>query len=274
MVLLSAQTQPLPKPFTKDDVLKLLTGNVPANRVETLVHERGIDFQITPETESELRKAGATDPLLAALRDLAPKPPTLVVTTNPGGAQVFVDDELIARTSAEGRLKISNLAAGPHKLRVSLDGYRDHEENVNLTAGETLGVQIPLLEQNTQTSLPTAQPTSTDPSGEPGAAGVNASGPSIPGKEPTFLGEIVRGNFVLSWHYEGTITVGNGKLQVTRKGHLIFDVHLTDVVPRSLHKDSVVFDAPVRNGTATYTFKAANEQAAKEFYEALKVRSK
>ena len=85
MVLL-AQTQSAPKPFTKDDVLKLLTGDVPVKRVEVLVRERAIDFQITPETEAELRKAGATDPLLAALRDLAPKPPTLVVTTTPGGA--------------------------------------------------------------------------------------------------------------------------------------------------------------------------------------------
>ena len=120
VVLLSAQTQSSPKPLSKDDVINLLKGDVPAKRVETMVREHGIDFQITPETESELRKAGATDPLLAVLRDLAPKPPTLVVTTAPGGAQVFVDDELIARTSAEGRLKISNLAAGPHKLRVSL----------------------------------------------------------------------------------------------------------------------------------------------------------
>lgn len=63
MVLSSAQTQLSPKPFTKDDVVKPLAGNVPVKRVELLVRERGIDFQITPETENELRKAGATDPL-------------------------------------------------------------------------------------------------------------------------------------------------------------------------------------------------------------------
>jgi hypothetical protein len=58
MVFLSAQNQTAPKPFTKDDVVKLLTGNVPAKRVEALVHERGIDFQITPQTENDLRSAG------------------------------------------------------------------------------------------------------------------------------------------------------------------------------------------------------------------------
>ena len=58
---MSAQTQPSPEPFTKDNVLKLLTGNVPVKRVEALARERGIDFQITPEAESELRQAGADD---------------------------------------------------------------------------------------------------------------------------------------------------------------------------------------------------------------------
>jgi hypothetical protein len=66
-VAVYSAAQPTPKPFSKDDVVKLLTGNVPVKRVEALVHERGIDFQITPETEAELRKAGANDPLLVAL---------------------------------------------------------------------------------------------------------------------------------------------------------------------------------------------------------------
>src|ERR1035437_3518651 len=94
-----AHAQSAPKPLTKDDVVKLLTGNVPVKRVGQLVREHGIDFQLTPETESELRKAGAIDPLLATLRDLAPKPPTLVVTTTPGGARVYIDDEFLDTTS-------------------------------------------------------------------------------------------------------------------------------------------------------------------------------
>ena len=100
------------------------------------MRERGTDFQITPEAESELRKAGATDPLLAALRDLAPKPPTPMVTTTPGGAQVFVDGELIARTSAVGRLKIPNLTSGPHRLRVSSDRYLDYEDRSTWPRGK------------------------------------------------------------------------------------------------------------------------------------------
>ena len=153
--------QPSPKPLTKDEVVKLL-GGVPAKRVEALVREYGIDFQITPETESELRKAGAPDPLLAALRDVAPKPPTLEVTTTPVGAQVFVDNELIARTGQEGHLKISALTAGLHKLRVSLDGYGDYENAVDLKAGMALEIHATLepIRQNRPFAKTSAVPVS------------------------------------------------------------------------------------------------------------------
>ena len=222
------------KPLSKDDVINLLKGDVPARRVEALVREHGIDFQITPETESELRKAGATDPLLAVLRDLGPKPPTLVVTTAPGGAQVFVDDELIASTSAEGRLKISTLAAGPHKLRVSSDGYRDHEERVDLVAGETLGVPIP-LEPNTQTSPPAA------PSAGLGARGATSPSGSVEENTLTLPGRIHGPHF---WD-DGTITVGNGKLQFRstqpEKYSHSFEVDLRSVVAQVHYKSSVDF---------------------------------
>jgi PEGA domain len=274
-----AHAQPAPKPFTKDDVVQLLKGNVPAKRVEALVRERGIDFPITPETESELRKAGATGPLLVILRDLAPKPPTLVVTTTPGGAQVFVDDELIARTSADGRLKILTLAPGPHKLRVSLDGYRDYEKSVDLVARETQEVPIP-LEPNSQTGLPAAQPESADVSGEPGAARAGPSSPSMSDtslKIPGFLDR--QGVFA---HIEnGTLTIGNGKLRFTpaseEQGPL--DMNLSDIVPVKQSKVSVKFQVRQQK-TKRYEFwpnmhdKAANEQAAKELFEALMAGSK
>ena len=78
MMVLSAYAQPSPKPLSKDDVVNLLKGDVPAKRVEYLARQHGIDFQITPDTESELRTAGATGPLLAVLRELAPTPPVPV----------------------------------------------------------------------------------------------------------------------------------------------------------------------------------------------------
>lgn len=128
------------KPLTKADTLQLLRGDVPPARVAELARERGIDFQITPETESDLKQAGATDELLNVLRELAPKPPappTLEVVSAPGGAQVYVDDSLMARTSAAGHLRISTLPPGEHRLRLSLEGYDDYEAKVTLAEGKT-----------------------------------------------------------------------------------------------------------------------------------------
>jgi formylglycine-generating enzyme required for sulfatase activity len=62
-------------PYSKQAILELLNGEVAPQRVAVLARQRGIDFQITPQIESELRRAGATDALLATLREIAPKPP-------------------------------------------------------------------------------------------------------------------------------------------------------------------------------------------------------
>jgi hypothetical protein len=70
---LRAQTQVPPKPLAKDEVIRLLVGGVSPKRVGDLVRGDGIDFSLTPDTEKELRQAGADDELVAALRSLAPK---------------------------------------------------------------------------------------------------------------------------------------------------------------------------------------------------------
>ena len=127
------------KPLSEAEVIDLLKNDVPSERVASLVRQYGISFEMNDQTESALLVAGATDELLAALREASPKPatpPTLMIEATPGGAQVFVDDELMARTSPEGRLKISTLTAGQHNVRISLDGYRDYEQSVTLVAGQ------------------------------------------------------------------------------------------------------------------------------------------
>ncbi len=140
-----ARGQASKKPLSKEDVVHLLKGDVTPVRVSALAREQGIDFQMSPETERELRAVGATEDLVAKLRELAPQSPasmgdssdmaTLLIGSNPGGAQVYVDDEFKGKTNAEGRLKISNLTVGAHHLRLSLDGYRDREEKMDLEAG-------------------------------------------------------------------------------------------------------------------------------------------
>ena len=64
-----------PRPYSKEAIVGLLKGAVSPKRIAVLARQRGIDFQITPKVESELRRAGATAELLATLREVAPKPP-------------------------------------------------------------------------------------------------------------------------------------------------------------------------------------------------------
>ena len=103
--------------------MQLLKGSVPAKRVGELAQSRGIDFQVTPDVETELRQVGATDDLLSLLRRLAPRTATLVIESCPGGAHVYVDDEPVGTTSSEGRLTLTMLSPGQHRVRLSLDGY-------------------------------------------------------------------------------------------------------------------------------------------------------
>lgn len=146
----SAQGQVSPKPLSKDDVVTLLKGEVSPKRVVTLARERGINFEMSTKTETELHQAGATEELLATLRKLAPKPTppppataTLVIVSTPSDAKIFVDDELVGRTGPGG-LTISQLAPGPHRLRLSLDGYNDYQQGVELVAGHVTPIRASL----------------------------------------------------------------------------------------------------------------------------------
>jgi hypothetical protein len=141
-----AQGQKKPEPLTEVAIINLLQGGVSPERVRELARERGISFQVTPSVERDLRDGGATGPLIQTLREVAPPPaepkpqapPVLTIQCAPGSVQVFVDDELIARASPEGRLKISTLTTGQHRVRLALDGYRDYEQTVQLaSSGET-----------------------------------------------------------------------------------------------------------------------------------------
>lgn len=149
------------KPLSKKDVIELLEGEVAPARVADVARKEGITFQMTPDTEKELLNAGGNDDLLKVLRQLAPKQsaaespassssetgsgaPTLLIEATPGGAQVYIDDEPKASTSPEGRVRFSELAPGEHVVRLSLAGYRDYEQKVELKPGQTSTVNTML----------------------------------------------------------------------------------------------------------------------------------
>ena len=166
---LAAQNAPQREALTEGEIIRLLQGGVPPERVESLARDRGILFQMTPAVESDLRDAGATDALLKALREIAAKPapaaptptatpaPTLLmIQTQPGEAQVYVDDVLSGKTSPEGALKIPNLAPGSHQVRLTHAGYQDFSQRIDVPAGETAHYAFALVA--VQPAAPPAAP--------------------------------------------------------------------------------------------------------------------
>lgn len=81
-VLVARSTQLPKKPLDRVQVLALLVGSVPSQRVAMLVQERGIDFEPTDDYREILKTPGAEDALLSALREAKPGKPTVIVNVD------------------------------------------------------------------------------------------------------------------------------------------------------------------------------------------------
>jgi hypothetical protein len=68
--LLGQEThQSATKPLARAEVLALLSGGVPADRVTSIVKERGVDFVPDDDYLTQVRASGGDDALIAALQD-------------------------------------------------------------------------------------------------------------------------------------------------------------------------------------------------------------
>ena len=67
-------TEKAANPFTLQDVSFALRERIEPKRVAALVRERGVAFDLTAESESQLRKGGADDLFSMRLKRSAPKP--------------------------------------------------------------------------------------------------------------------------------------------------------------------------------------------------------
>lgn len=79
----------------------------------------------------------------------APEPPktaTLTIEAQPGGAEFYIDDEFKGSTSSEGKIKVSNLAPGEHRLRLSRKDYSEWRKTLTLEAGENRTIEAHLDE--------------------------------------------------------------------------------------------------------------------------------
>ncbi|HEV2234760.1 MAG TPA: PDZ domain-containing protein, partial [Terriglobia bacterium] len=166
------------------------------------------------DTEKELLNAGGNDDLLKVLRQLAPKQsaaespassssetgsgaPTLLIEATPGGAQVYIDDEPKASTSPEGRVRFSELSPGEHMVRLSLAGYRDYEQKVELKPGQTSSVTTTLeavksaaafSQDNTGSTAQSAPPAA--PPSQGAAIGLRVAPNKQPGMKGVYISQV------------------------------------------------------------------------------------
>jgi len=80
----------------------------------------------------------------AAARVIHPAVPAIVIQGTPPGTQIFLDDLWVASTNPAGQAGVSTLAAGQHHLRLSVNGYRDYDQEVDVQTGKTSTINAKL----------------------------------------------------------------------------------------------------------------------------------
>jgi hypothetical protein len=97
----------------------------------------------------------------------------LEITSDPPGARVFADDEPVGRTDPEtGRLRLTDLTAGRHRLRLSHEGRKDLLRELDLAAGTLrLEAVLPPLASSEPSPSAVSSPTT------PAAAGARPQPP-------------------------------------------------------------------------------------------------
>ncbi len=73
--------------------------------------------------------------------------PVLLVESYPAGAQVFVDEVPMGHTIPQGRLKLSTLRPGLHRVRIALPGYRDYQHDIQLGRDQVVPLIVQLVKR-------------------------------------------------------------------------------------------------------------------------------
>jgi tRNA A-37 threonylcarbamoyl transferase component Bud32 len=82
----------------------------------------------------------------------------LLLSTAPGGAEVYVDGALHGASDARGKILIDGLTAGLHSVRVLKEGYNEYRINVALEQGRQTDLQVALPARAT-VAMPAAEST-------------------------------------------------------------------------------------------------------------------
>ena len=107
---------------------------------------------------------------LKVYETLLPAPPnyaTIQVQTNPGGAEVYIDNVLKGETGPGQTLYVHGISDGPHMVLIIKDGYRDYTENIVADFGKSpnyVSIKADLKPVSVLTTLSVPGTTSTAPS--------------------------------------------------------------------------------------------------------------
>jgi hypothetical protein len=135
LLLAVAATAQKREPMTEVDVIQLLQGGVPPERVGTLARGSGIAFEITAGAERDLRHAGANDQLLETLRELQPgtqkAKKEAVKTDNPGAATgiLLITVDAPCKLSVDGESGDVLAAGAPKRVSVAFGDHLIHAES-------------------------------------------------------------------------------------------------------------------------------------------------
>lgn len=108
-----------------------------------LIEQRGVDFQMTTRDESELRIAGASNEVIAAIRQnyrhvSKPLPKgtgSLTINATMSDCKVLINGQMRGATDSNGVLILSPLKAGQYKILLRKQNYEDQARSVQVTAG-------------------------------------------------------------------------------------------------------------------------------------------
>lgn len=64
----------------------------------------------------------------------------LYISSNPGGADVWLDNNYMGQTPSYGSLKLNNIVAGNHALILKKDGYTQYSKMVLIISNEVLNI--------------------------------------------------------------------------------------------------------------------------------------
>jgi putative methionine-R-sulfoxide reductase with GAF domain len=150
---------------------KLHTVPVEQSKNRTKTFQPGAGLTVTQPDSKPSRAEG----LSTGIASLAS--PMLVIKEARPGAQVFVDDQLTSSVDSGGQAKISSLIPGQHNLRLTLNGYRDYDQRVDLVAGQTFSIAARLEPFD---PLILAEPAETAALTSPSPPPVKSITPSLP----------------------------------------------------------------------------------------------